>query len=1440
MYGSSHPRSPAHRPGTIGCAILLGLATALVGVAMLDDSTWRVGAPLALAMLGLVAGDDAPSAIDQVTDAIDRLADGEYDVEVPTGRTDEIGRLSESVRGLADELREREREADRREQFTDDLLAAVDDVFYVLDREGNLRRWNESLVDVTGYDDDEIAEMHALDFFPESQRESIADAIDEAVETGHARVEAPLLTAGGESLPHEFVATSVEEPPGEPVVIGIGRNVTERMEYQRELERTTELLELAQRLTGVSGWVLDVSGENRTLTATEELYHQVGIDPGEELDVDSLIEAYHPEDRPRIQAEISASLERGEPYEILARFQRPDGSTRWMRTIGEPVEDGGEVVAIRGSMQDVTERLEREQRLQESERRLSTLMDHVPGMVYRARNEPDWPLEFVSEGCRELTGYEPDALIDGDVNWNDDVIADRHDALWEAVQEALTDHDSFQVLYPIESADGERRWISEQGRGVHSDDGSVEALEGVMIDVTEQVTTQHDLERATHQLEQSQRLANLGPWEIDLSDEVPRPWLSDEVARLHGLDPDADVDLEAALDFYHPDDRPLIRKAVERAIDDGEGYDLELRLQPADDTDRRWVRTIGESVVENGEVVAVRGAFQDITDRKERERELERYETIVQAIGDPVYALDADGDFRFVNDAIERLAGWDPDELVGESVATVMTEAGFETGQEAIRELHRSDEPFQTFEMELLAADGGAIETENSMALLPDPDGEYVGIAGVARDITERNERERTLERTRDLLQRVQRMAAIGGWELDPRPEPSEITWTEELYRLHDLPTDVSLDLETILDCHHPDDRRRVRTIVERALATETGYDVESRLVSDGGDTRWVRLFGEPVRESDELVAYRGAVQDVTQRKERELALESLHETAVELLNAESPAAVAERVVETAGEILDVGGVSLYALDDDTNELDPIAYTAGFVDCSGPASSVPVETDSLLWTAFATGTRTAIDDPATLARAGAFGDAVDRALLVPIGDHGVFAAVSSGRAIDEASRRLVETLAATAEAAFDRLESEASLRERDAELAERNRRLERQIRITEIIRSIDQSLVGADSRAEIERTVCEKLVEADGITFAWIGAADVAGETLDARAWAGEGGSYLDAVSLDPEDGEPAAIAADRGQTTVVSNVVDGLTDESWRTEALGHGFQSVVTVPLVYEEYSYGVLSVYADEPDAFADLERTVFTELGDGIASAITGVRTREALHTESHTELTLRADDDDELLGQLARRAGCRVEYEGLGTLSDGETIVFVSADADPATVTPALDELVSVSEYRLLGEGDAQCRLELSVAGDVLAGRLVRHGGAIQSMVADGNGIELVVDVPTPTDVRAFVSMLEERYDGVELVGRRDVTRESQTPDALAATLLEELTPRQREVLRTAYYAGFFEWPRASTGQEIAETLDVSQPTVNRHVRLGQGRLLEQLFERAVDVGGASE
>nr|WP_160049104.1 PAS domain S-box protein [Natrialba sp. INN-245] len=140
-------------------------------------------------------------------------------------------------------LRERERQLEEYREYTDDILNAIDDVFYVLDSAGKLKRWNHRLCEVAGYSDEEIASMHALEFFEEREHEAIANAIQTGFDAGSARVEATVVTKDGETIPYEFVAASLEDPDGNLVLAGIGRDITTRIEQRQELEESNERLE---------------------------------------------------------------------------------------------------------------------------------------------------------------------------------------------------------------------------------------------------------------------------------------------------------------------------------------------------------------------------------------------------------------------------------------------------------------------------------------------------------------------------------------------------------------------------------------------------------------------------------------------------------------------------------------------------------------------------------------------------------------------------------------------------------------------------------------------------------------------------------------------------------------------------------------------------------------------------------------------------------------------------------------------------------------------------------------------------------------------------------------------------------------------------------------------------------------------------------------------
>ncbi len=139
---------------------------------------------------------------------------------------------------------DRDRQLREEREFIDQALDTLDDLFYVIGTDGSLRRWNERIPEVTGYSDDEIGDMAVADFFPDDEHGAVEAAIDETRTTGRVTLEAEILTADGERIPYEFAGTRLTDADGAVAgTVGIGRDISQRRAYERQLERKNERLD---------------------------------------------------------------------------------------------------------------------------------------------------------------------------------------------------------------------------------------------------------------------------------------------------------------------------------------------------------------------------------------------------------------------------------------------------------------------------------------------------------------------------------------------------------------------------------------------------------------------------------------------------------------------------------------------------------------------------------------------------------------------------------------------------------------------------------------------------------------------------------------------------------------------------------------------------------------------------------------------------------------------------------------------------------------------------------------------------------------------------------------------------------------------------------------------------------------------------------------------
>jgi PAS domain S-box-containing protein len=301
-------------------------------------------------------------------------------------------------------------------------------------------------------------------------------------------------------------------------------------------------------------------------------------------------------------------------------------------------------------------RVRAEMELQASQQAISTLMTHLPGMVYRCRNDRDWTMEFVSSGAASLTGYQPGDLVDNrTLAFADLIHPEDRTMVWQTVQDSVEEKRPFTVTYRLRTGDEQEKWVWEQGRGIFDTDGQLLRLEGFITDITDQ-------ERANLALAQSEQrfriLAENLPGVIYLCHNDERytmAFINDQVEALTGYSAQAFLDDEVSfVELYHPDDVPAIEEEVEAALAAREAFYLQYRIKHRLG-DWRWVEETGAGIYsDSGELLFLEGILNDITYRQDREQELEkrlRYERSLSLASQALISADETA----VTDTLEYL-----------------------------------------------------------------------------------------------------------------------------------------------------------------------------------------------------------------------------------------------------------------------------------------------------------------------------------------------------------------------------------------------------------------------------------------------------------------------------------------------------------------------------------------------------------------------------------------------------------------------------------------------------------------------------------------------------------------------------------------------------------------------------------------------------------------
>jgi PAS domain S-box-containing protein len=180
-------------------------------------------------------------------------------------------------------------------------------------------------------------------------------------------------------------------------------------------------------------------------------------------------------------------------------------------------------------------------------------------------------------------------------------------------------------------------------------------------DITSHKRTEEVLKRSEHILNETQIITKVGGWEYDVLNN--QAYYSDEVFHIYGIPNGRNFKPEAGIKYYHPEDRSLVFDSFQKAISDGEPYDLEVRFINARG-ENIWVKTLGKPVWENGKIVKVIGTLMDITYRKKAEEEREQFFRFFQNSADLMCLADPNGAFKKTNPAFIEILGYSESELI--------------------------------------------------------------------------------------------------------------------------------------------------------------------------------------------------------------------------------------------------------------------------------------------------------------------------------------------------------------------------------------------------------------------------------------------------------------------------------------------------------------------------------------------------------------------------------------------------------------------------------------------------------------------------------------------------------------------------------------------------------------------------------------------------------
>ncbi len=645
-----------------------------------------------------------------------------------------------TIRDITEQKEKKEKLEKARKEW-ENIFQAIGHPTLILDKEQNILQANKAAVEVSGLTLEQLKGEKCYEIFHKSSKPPENCPVDKLIESGDVQIaDMEMELVVGEYM---VSVTPIFDDKGDiEKIIHIATDITERKDKERELQEERNFLEQIAEMSPVCITKLNADGE--IIYANDRAEDVLGLSKSKIKgrtynDIKWNITDFEGDPFPDEKLPFTQVKEKDDPvYGIKHAIEWSDGDCKFLSINATPIYDEkGKFDGMVSTIEDVTEEEKKERELKESRRRLKTLMDNMPGMAYRCKNNKNWTMKFLSDGCQDLTGYETEDILDDEViPFREIIHPEDREYVRNRIQDAVGEGEPFKFEYRIKTKKGKIKWVWEKGRKVKID--GEEFLEGIITEVTERKEIEEKLRKSEEKYRNLFYETPLGTIYYDKNGVIRD--CNQKFVEIIGSSKKELI----GFDMLNRLEDDRLHDEVRSSLETGEGYYEGVYRSITSDKSTPVRIMLKGMKDDDGNIYAGIGLIEDITEKKEKEEQIEkeknRYESLFEENPEALVEVDQDFNIVKVNSKFKELFKYKEEEILGEHLDDLVVP---DDRMEEAETLNKKSKIKGYFDHDTVRVDKNGEEVHVSITGRPIKYGGKTRHLAVYRDINERKEAEK-------------------------------------------------------------------------------------------------------------------------------------------------------------------------------------------------------------------------------------------------------------------------------------------------------------------------------------------------------------------------------------------------------------------------------------------------------------------------------------------------------------------------------------------------------------------------------------------------------------------------------------------------------------------------------------------------------------------------